>query len=323
MAGTCSRALSLGQKVKFLLAEIERLDSSARRDEAALALYRRAMLARSRYVGPDIERNDSPEATLPDGGPQPPAAPTSAPARELADNEVFTRVGSRLQRVQLPADEDILALLRAVVERCPRSVHAAEAQVAIGLFYQSRRQFRQAVSEYQRVVERYPGSGKASQARNQLTLITSPEVALDETGVRPAGKPARLGVRFRNTVKLLFTAYRVDLDRYLTEARTRLESQTIDSDGGDELQDPGAALLGQEGDSESPRFRAYSGEPVARWESAVTTRPRCSSWPGPPGEGWPSTRSEVSTSPTSSPATSRADGSPSGPTGPSTGPARR
>ena len=265
-----SRALSLGQKVKFLLAEIEQLDTSARRDDAALALYRRAMLARSRYAGPGFDDGETSDAAPADGGSRPPTAPSSAPASELADNEVVTRVGSRIQRVQLPADEDILALLRAVVERCPRSVHAAEAQVAIGLFYQSRRQFLQAVTEYQRVVERYPGSEKASQAQNQLTLITSPEVALDETGVRPAGKPVRLGVRFRNTVKLLFTAYRVDLDRYLTEARARLESQTMDSDGGDELQDPGAALLGQEGDSENPRFRAYSGEPMARWESAVS-----------------------------------------------------
>jgi hypothetical protein len=264
-----SSALSLGQKVKFLLAEIERLDTTARRDDAALALYRRAMLARSRYAGPGSVGVEFLEPTQSDGTGQPATPASTAAAGELADNEVVTRVGSRVRRVQLPPDEDILGLLRAVVERCPQSIHAAEAQYSIGLYYQSRRQFRQAVTEYERVVERFPHSGRASQARHQLAFLVAPEVALDEEGVRPSGSPVRLGVQYRNTNRLRFTAYRVDLDRYLTEGMANLRSQLEDSDDDDLLQDPASSLLQQEGDSEQLRFRAYSGEPAARWESTV------------------------------------------------------
>ncbi len=206
--------LGAGQKIRFLLAEVEEIDNTPNREYAATALLRWAMLARSLY-GPDLEtqwRNFGGQIDRlgrPISGEE-----KDAPARkiwELGDDEARTFVGGRLRIVTLPASESPIRLLRRVQEKYPASAVVAEAQYGLALYYQSRQQFPDALREHRAVIERFPKSSFAGESEKHVAMIEAPDAALGNTGVALPGEPPRLGFTYRNTARMEFRATPIDL----------------------------------------------------------------------------------------------------------------
>ncbi|MBI3894054.1 MAG: hypothetical protein HY303_21250, partial [Candidatus Wallbacteria bacterium] len=253
-----------GQKVKFLLHEIEKIDAGENQDDAALALYRRAMLARARYGAHRLQG----WLNWWDGGGQPyKDAIEKAKLEELADSEALTLIGTRIGRVTLPEDEDILALLRSVVSKFPKAKIAPEAQYAIGLYYQSRKQFKEAVREYERVSELFKESARAGSAKNQIARIHAAEIVLEQTGVQLAGDPAHVKLTYRNASKVRFAAWKLDLERYVQDFMDKVEGDEERAAYGYNLENLSYALL-QMQDNEYP-YKRYLKEKVAEWEEKV------------------------------------------------------
>src|SRR4028119_1698357 len=100
---------------------IQRLDGSAKKEDAAKALFRGAMIARSLY-GPETAQFAASSRTRYDrlGRPLPQEKAPDEPRKkiwELADDEALTIAGARVRVVTLPPSESPISLLRQVEEK--------------------------------------------------------------------------------------------------------------------------------------------------------------------------------------------------------------
>lgn len=131
-------------------------------------------------------------ASLPPGGGPRPSLPSSREhltrgMAELEAADALRREKSPLPVMggvfRWPPDQEIWsghlrqaeADFRAVLDRFPASPEAAEAQFMLGRIndHPNRNRFDDAVMEYRRTVERYPGTPAAENARRRIELIES------------------------------------------------------------------------------------------------------------------------------------------------------
>ncbi len=204
-----------GAKVRFLLEEIERLDESPRREDAATALLRRALIARSLY-GPQTW--SAWFARVSESAGRVPAVPARK-VWELEENQALAIAGAQVRLITLPPEESPLALLKQVGARYPQSRAAAEAEYSSALYLQSRQQFPAAEAVYRRILASGAGSAQAD-ARQNLRKIQAREVAFEAPGAFLPGAQPQLNFRSRNTPQIHFRAVRIDLGR-LALARMR------------------------------------------------------------------------------------------------------
>ena len=259
-------SLPVGQKIKGLLREIASVDSTDAKDNAALARYRQAMLARTRYGAHRLQGL----AHWLDGSGTPYRRDVErAGLHELADDEVYTLVGSRLARVRLPQNEDILALLRGVVREYPKSKTASEAQYAIGLYYQSRNQLKEALREFARLEADFPGSSRSADVRSLRETIERPEVNLEQLGVQLPDAPASLTLSYRNTDRIHFNAYGIDLERFVADRLKMVERDNDESWRIQELNNLASSLIQEtESDGKSPAEK-YRTSFSVDWDATV------------------------------------------------------
>jgi alpha-2-macroglobulin len=247
-----------GPKIRFLLEEVQHLDTSETRDDTARALFRLAMICRSLY-GPDIMQQWNNQGTRYDrfGHPLPKPADADAPAKklwELGDDEAIAIAGGKLQVVTLPAQESPLALLKRIEAECPKSSLVPEAIYSRALFFQSRKQFPQAMADYQRLMATFPKADRSKSAQAQINLIRQPGVMLEQTGVHlPDEKPV-LGFTCRNTDEVRFTARRFNLLGYINQGLAHL-----DNDNYWRINNLASEMFQHED------WQKFTGETVAKW----------------------------------------------------------
>ncbi len=216
-----SSNLGGGPKIRFLLEEVQDLDTSTNKNAAAQALFRRAMLARTLY-GPDSANGYSSVQVRYDrfGRPLPSQPDPDEPKKklwELSDDEAITLVGGKRRLVTLPVSESPMTLLREVQEKYPKSDICPEAQYARGLYLQTRQQFPEAVKEYRAFLEAYPQHKRAADVREQLRRVAEPDVMPGQSGVYLPGAKPKLSFEYRNTDSITFKALKFDLVKYVLD----------------------------------------------------------------------------------------------------------
>jgi len=257
------------EKMLYLLAEVRQLDETAERRPTALSYYRQAMLARKRF---GMDRLNSCARLYYDGTGQPLRKELeSFNPWELADGEALVLAGGRIRKVELPPAFDVLGLLRTVAGDYASSGQAGQARYAVGLYYQSRQQYTQAVDEYEALRELFPDGQWAANAAGQIGKIKAPQVRLSETGVQLPGQPAALQLSYRNLDRLWFVARTVDLKALLDEVRTEIQK---DEENGRRyvnlLQQWSRYLtLNRRDDWARQLVAKHVGPEVARWADAV------------------------------------------------------
>jgi uncharacterized protein YfaS (alpha-2-macroglobulin family) len=267
-----------GAKVLFLLHEIEQLDQTEARDQAAKALLHRALIARQFY-GPQsdpgwrnaefyyyFDKRPSFQASY-RGGPL-------KPLWELADDEARAVVEGRLQVVRLPEAESPLTLLRLLERKYPHSSAVPEALYVRGLYYQSRQQFTRALAEYRVLIKAYPEHKRSADAKRQIERIEQGDVLLGATHFFAAGSPPVLWFAHRQTERVDFTARRLDLPSYLQDAARKGCRPW-------ELRYPGHNLVPNprwSGETEREKELAkYLSKEVIRWKELVPKSERVTS----------------------------------------------
>jgi uncharacterized protein YfaS (alpha-2-macroglobulin family) len=253
--------LGEGPKIRYLLDEVQRLDTSEAKDDAARALLRWAMIARSLY-GPETAnqwtghrvRYDRFGRALPS---QPDRDLPTKKIWELADDKALTIVGGRLRVITLPAGESPVSLLRLLEKKYPHSTVRPEAHYARALYFQTRQQFPQALAEYAALIAAYPKHKRATDAQGQAGQIKQPDVILGSSGVHlPGGKPV-LSFTHRNTEQVELKAHAVDLVKYVQ----------------DRMEDKNEQYWNYRNISwdffQKDRWKAYLGKQVAAWTQTV------------------------------------------------------
>lgn len=213
---TYAATLGDGQKIRFLLDEIQKIDRTGTQDNAAQALFRKAMICRSLY-GPDIIQLWNNSLTRNDRWGRPILQPKTddEPKKkiwELADDEAIVIAGGRLQVAMLPADESPLSLLNEIVRLYPKSKFLPEALYTRGLYFQTRQQFPEAITAYEKLRKAYPAHKRSHDASDQIQRIQKPGIMLNATGVYlPDSKPS-LSFSYRNAGEVTFTAKHFNMD---------------------------------------------------------------------------------------------------------------
>jgi len=254
-------ALGEGPKIRYLLDEVQRLDTSETKDDAARALLRWAMIARSLY-GPETANQWSGQRVRYDrfGRALPSQPNRDRPKKrmwELEDGEALTIVGGRLRVITLPNSENPVSLLRLLEKKYPKSGVRAEAHYARALYFQTRQQFSQALAEYAALIETHPKHKRATHAKSQVEQIRKPDVILGSSGVHlPGGKP-KLSFTHRNTEKVKLKAYAVDLVKYVQD---RMEDK---SEQYWSYRNIRWSFFHHE------RWKSYTGKEVAEWTQTV------------------------------------------------------
>jgi uncharacterized protein YfaS (alpha-2-macroglobulin family) len=226
-----SSDLGDGPKIRFLLGEVQQLDTSKTRDESAQALFRQAMICRGLY-GPDIVAQWKNEGTQYDrfGHPLPKPPDTDVLVKkiwELADDEAIAVAGGHLQVVTLPATESPLAILSQIEKLCPESSLVPEAIYTGALYRQSRQQFPEALAEYARLRATFPQGKRSKDALSQIALIHKAGVLFDSTGVHLPGSNPVLTYSYRNSGEISFRARRFDLLGYVNKGFNNLNDQNF------------------------------------------------------------------------------------------------
>lgn len=206
-------SLTDGQKILFLLAEIETLDRTPTRADAARALFRRALIARS-LTSEDLARHwTEDKAWFSEQRSSGIAFPPAGFKRfeELADDEALVVVSGQLRVLTLPSSESPIALLRELLARYPRSPAADDAAFTIASIHRERRQYHAALQEFEDIAKRTPASSRRADAQKSVQELRAPSVGLAETRTLLPGQAVRLQLKARNASTVELRARRLDL----------------------------------------------------------------------------------------------------------------
>jgi len=217
------------QRVRALLMEIEAKDPTANKNMKALAIYRRAMIARARF-GPDLvsrwwQRGHRRFGPLGKPLKDDPNKPEKE-LWELKQNEALTWVAGELKVITLPAEEDIVTLLETVAHEYSKADTADDALYAIGAFFQSRQQYPRALEAYQSLLAKFPDTSYKNQAENARNQITAKEVKVHQIGAQLTGEKTQLEISYRNVSSIQFKVQAIDLPAYLARI-TELNGKVV------------------------------------------------------------------------------------------------
>ena len=261
--------ISDDEKIFFLLQEARDLDQTKNHKYAALSWYRQAMLSRTRF---GMDRLNGYASYYYDGGRNPLQEDLEKfNPWEMKDSEALILAGGEIGKVTLPEEWDVLSILRDIVTEFPDSGIADQAQYAIGLYYQTRQQYLEALREYAILKEKFKKGEWVSNAGTQIGRIKASQAHINQMGVQLPGEPAKLQLNYRNISKVWFVARRIELEGFLETIR----NGNLDSEQGI----PGFWSLGSwhshfvnqynDKDYVSRVAAEHLGEEAARWTDEV------------------------------------------------------
>lgn len=262
--GRYTQDLSPLAKVKFLFAELQQLAREGVPGEAARALYRQAMVFRARYGVSALHRL---ETWFADPTPLSQQGYRTDLA-SLADDETLTLVGSRLMKVKLPPEEDVLGLLARVRTEHAGSPWAVEALYATGLYHQSRGQFDRALAAYDELEKAHPSSDRRKEVQEHRTVITRTELWIEPIRVHLPGEGIEISVEYRNVAGAQMRIRRVDVSRLIQETMAELNANKNDPTLFHNLADP-AYMLTQPAGKAVRGGENLLGEVVSEWTAPL------------------------------------------------------
>ena len=177
----------------------------------------------------------------------------------LGENETIARLATGVQRFELPAEHNPIALLKQVIAIAKEASDDQRlAALSLANIFENRRQYPRAAEFLQLLVEGAKPQDK-QQYRQRLEQIVGNWGRFESAMTQPAGQGATVDFRFRNGKRVDFLARRIrvrklldDVKSYLTKNPGRLNWSQV------QLENLGHRLIveGQE---------KYLGEEVARW----------------------------------------------------------
>ncbi len=145
---------------------------------------------------------------------------------------------------------------REAVENYPRDPIADRLLILIAQTHDMKGDSVKALAIYQELIRKYPKSKWVSDARAQIQQITKREISLDTMGQQKPGEAAKITVNTRNLKSVKFSAYRVQLEKVLTQDA--------------KLNDPAIQFNEWERNFGSiASARQYFGEKVAEWNFKI------------------------------------------------------
>jgi alpha-2-macroglobulin len=251
-----TQAASDGERWRVLLAEVEKVDPTSRRD----VLQRRADFAYQLFGEHTLQefswffrKMPSEEDTL----------SAAYALHTLEADETIARLANGVKRFRLPPDWQFVAMYRELAaDGRSASPHALDQLVRI---HENRRQYPVAAEYLRTLIERYGDDRK--HYRDRLEQITGNQAQFETAPVFPAGKPVVLEYRFRNGKEARFEAKCVDAPALLADLRAYLMENPREIDHNRiSLHNIGHRILHQ-------NEQKYIRETVASWTEKLEPLP--------------------------------------------------
>ncbi len=134
----------------------------------------------------------------------------------LKDEETIAKLANGVKRFTLPSEYNFIKLYK-------KTKHWNE----LAQIYENRRQYTKALTYWKKYYE----TNKQEWVKNKITQIESNWCKLENSyGSQPAGKGAKVDLRFRNGEEVEFTAFRVDYKLVMDKYKKYIKANTRDRD---------------------------------------------------------------------------------------------
>lgn len=200
---------SEARRVLFLLAEVERLDTEPRREDAAKAAFRRATIYGTLFDPYPAER------VLRTRMEQEPTGPRGK--EKLTEDEALVLVDGEPRKIRLPFEQNPFELLRIAQRSFPGTSAGRDAAFLEIRYFTERHELRRAEGLYERFLERHPRDAAVGFVRRELQSLRQPGVQFLRGGLNPVGLDPQIVCQVRNARQIEFRAYRLKPSLWLHE----------------------------------------------------------------------------------------------------------
>lgn len=181
----------------------------------------------------------------------------------LKDEETIARLADGVRKFTLPDEFNALKLYQALATRGNDS-HAASGADALADAYEDRRQYVKAAAAWKSALAKF---GDENHRQQRLMQIVGNWATFENAELQPAGQGATVDLRFRNAMKVTFTAHAIRIPQLLDDVKAYLKSSPNQLDWQRfNISDVGYRLVVE-------NQAKYIGEKVADWSLELEPRP--------------------------------------------------
>jgi uncharacterized protein YfaS (alpha-2-macroglobulin family) len=256
---TFEAAKSDGERWRWLLAEIERLQPSRRAE--LLSVYAKFLhnqfgvqtMAQFRWMRNGLQQSDEPDES------------GTFALHTLSDDETIARLATGVRRFKLPKQHNFIALNKEVIA-VTKTRLGEKARDQLARVYENRRQYPKAAEAWRKAI-RDCGRGDRQWREKSLAQIVDHWGRFEPSQVQPSGRGAVVDFRFRNGTSVEFEAFPIDIEKLLRDVKAYLKTSPRRLDGNKiNIQNIGHRIVSQ-------NETKYLGKQVANWTVALKPRP--------------------------------------------------
>jgi alpha-2-macroglobulin len=256
---TFEAASSDGERWRWLLAEVERLQP-ARRAEL-LTLYSNFLynqfgvqtMAQFQWMRNGLQQDDERDES------------GTFALHTLADDETIARLATGVRRLKLPKEHHFIALNKEIIS-LTKTGHGEAARDRLARIYENRRQYPKAADAWRTAI-RDCGPGHNAARKKSLAQIVDHWGRFEPSQVQSSGRGAVVDFRFRNGTSVDFEAFPIDIEELLQDVKAHLKGNPQQLDGNKlNIQNIGHRIVTQ-------NETKYLGKQVAKWTVALKPRP--------------------------------------------------
>jgi len=256
---TFDAAESDGERWRWLLAEVERLQPSRRAE--LLSLYANFLynqfgvqtMAQFRWMRNGFQQDDERDES------------GTFALHTLSDDETIARLATGVRRFKLPKQHNFIALNEEIIALTKKG-HGESARDKLARIYENRRQYPKAAEAWRKAI-RDCGRGDRQWREKSLGQIVDHWGRFEPSQVQPSGRGAVVDFRFRNGTSVEFEAFPIAIEELLADVKAHLKSSPQRLDGNKiNIQNIGYRIVSQ-------NETKYLGKRVANWTVALKPRP--------------------------------------------------
>lgn len=256
---TFEAAHSDGERWRWLLAEVQRLQPARRSD--VLSLY--ANFLYNQFGVQTMAQFGWLRQGLPQNGESDESGTFAL--HTLSDDETIARLATGVRRFTLPKEHNFIAIFKEITS-LTKTGRGESARDQLARIYENRRQYTQAADAW-RVAIRDCGPGRNEIRKKSLSQIIDNWGRFEATRVQSSGRGAVVDFRYRNGTAVDFEAYPIDIEKLLDDVKAHLKSNPQQLDGRKlNIQNIGHRIVSQ-------NETKYLRDRVAHWTVKLNPRP--------------------------------------------------
>jgi hypothetical protein len=257
---TFEAAKSDGERWRWLLAEIERLQPHRRAE--LLAVYAKFLhnqfgvqtMAQFRWMRSGFQQNDERDES------------GTFALHTLSDAETIARLATGVRRFKLPKQHNFIALNKEIIA-ITKTGTGERSRDQLARIYENRRQYPKAAEAWRKAI-RDCGRGDQQWREKSLGQIVDHWGRFEPSQVQPSGRGAVIDFQFRNGTSVDFEAFPIAIESLLRDVKAYLKTSPQRIDGNKiNIQNIGHRIVSQ-------NETKYLGKRVANWTVALKPRPK-------------------------------------------------